>query len=72
MPQISFASSPTAAKADPIDFRLAHTTGEAPNALAPAAIVPAFFDATGVQPRGIPLTPGYVTGLLRNELRASR
>ncbi len=39
--------------------------GEAPNALAPPAIVAAFFDATGVAPRRIPLTPGYVTSMLR-------
>ena len=31
--------------------------GEAPNALAPPAVVAAFFDATGVQARRIPLTP---------------
>jgi nicotinate dehydrogenase subunit B len=39
--------------------------GEAPNALGPAAVVAAFFDATGVQPRRIPLTPAYVTALLK-------
>ena len=38
--------------------------GEAPNALAPPAVVAAFFDATGVQARRIPLTPEYVKSLL--------
>jgi len=38
--------------------------GEAPNALAPPAVVAAFFDATGVQARRIPLTPSYVKTLL--------
>ena len=38
--------------------------GEAPNALAPPAVAAAFFDATGVAPRRIPLTPAYVTALL--------
>ena len=41
------------------------TGGEAPNALGPPAVAAAFFDATGVQPRRIPLTPAYVTALLR-------
>jgi nicotinate dehydrogenase subunit B len=40
------------------------TGGEAPNALPPAAIAAAVFDATGVYPRRIPLTPDYVKGLL--------
>ena len=44
--------------------------GEAPNALAPQAVVAAFFDATGVQPRRIPLTPTYVQLLLKGERRA--
>ncbi len=35
--------------------------GEAPNAVAPPAVVAAVFDATGVAPRRIPLTPAYVT-----------
>jgi CO/xanthine dehydrogenase Mo-binding subunit len=39
--------------------------GEAPNALAPPAVAAAFFDATGVHPRRIPLTPAYVTTLLK-------
>jgi nicotinate dehydrogenase subunit B len=39
--------------------------GEAPNALAPPAVVAAVFDATGVAPRRIPLTPAYVTRLLQ-------
>jgi nicotinate dehydrogenase subunit B len=41
------------------------TGGEAPNALGPPAVAAAFFDATGVQPRRIPLTPAYVTTLLK-------
>ena len=40
--------------------------GEAPNALAPPAVAAAFFDATGVPPRRIPLTPAYVTTLLNS------
>ena len=40
------------------------TGGEAPNALPPPAIAAAFFDATGVNPRRIPLTPEYVKTLL--------
>jgi len=40
------------------------TGGEAPNALPPPAIAAALFDATGVYPRRIPLTPDYVKGLL--------
>ena len=46
---------------DDRDFAMA---GEAPNALVPAAVVAAFFDATGVQPRRIPLSPTYVRTLL--------
>jgi len=46
---------------DERDFAMA---GEAPNALAPAAVVAAFFDATGVQPRRNPLSPEYVRSLL--------
>lgn len=38
--------------------------GEAPNALVPPAVAAAFFDATGVTPRRLPLTPAYVTSLL--------
>jgi nicotinate dehydrogenase subunit B len=38
--------------------------GEAPNALAPPAVAAAFFDATGVVARRIPLTPAYVKSLL--------
>ena len=38
---------------------------EAANAVCPPAVVAAFFDATGVQPRRIPLTPAYVTTLLK-------
>jgi CO/xanthine dehydrogenase Mo-binding subunit len=40
------------------------TGGEAPNALPPPAIAAALFDATGVYPRRIPLTPEYVRSLL--------
>lgn len=39
--------------------------GEAPNALVPPAVAAAFFDATGIRPRRIPLTPAYVTTLLK-------
>ncbi len=38
---------------------------EAANAVCPPAVAAAFFDATGVQPRRIPLTPGYVITLLK-------
>jgi nicotinate dehydrogenase subunit B len=38
--------------------------GEAPNALGPPAVAAAFFDATGVPARRIPLTPAYVKTLL--------
>ena len=40
------------------------TGGEAPNALPPPAVAAAFFDATGVAPRRVPLTPEYVKRLL--------
>jgi CO/xanthine dehydrogenase Mo-binding subunit len=40
--------------------------GEAPNALAPPAVAAAFYDATGVAVRRIPLTPAYVTSLLKS------
>jgi len=39
--------------------------GEAANAVSPAAVAAAFFDATGVQPRRIPLTAAYVNALLK-------
>ena len=39
--------------------------GEAPNALVPPAVTGAFFDATGVAPKRIPLTPAYVSALLK-------
>jgi CO/xanthine dehydrogenase Mo-binding subunit len=39
--------------------------GEAPNAVAPPAVAAAFFDATGVAARRIPLTPAYVMKLLQ-------
>jgi nicotinate dehydrogenase subunit B len=38
---------------------------EAANAVCPPAVAAAIFDATGVQPRRIPLTPVYVTTLLK-------
>jgi len=38
--------------------------GEAANALSTSAVAAAFFDATGIQPRRIPLTPEYVRTLL--------
>jgi len=38
---------------------------EAANAVGPPAVAAAFFDATGIQPRRIPLTPAYVTTLLK-------
>jgi len=38
---------------------------EAANAVGPGAVAAAFFDATGVRARRIPLTPAYVTELLR-------
>jgi nicotinate dehydrogenase subunit B len=38
---------------------------EAANALGPPAVAAAFFDATGVVPRKLPLTPAYVTELLK-------
>lgn len=40
--------------------------GEAANALAPPAVAAAFFDATGVHARRIPLTPDYVRTLLQS------
>jgi nicotinate dehydrogenase subunit B len=41
------------------------TGGEAANAVGPPSVAAAFFDATGVQARRIPLTPAYVTTLLK-------
>jgi nicotinate dehydrogenase subunit B len=41
------------------------TGGEAANAVGPPAVAAAFFDATGVHARRIPLTPAYVTTLLK-------
>jgi CO/xanthine dehydrogenase Mo-binding subunit len=38
---------------------------EAANAVCTPAVAAAFFDATGVHPRRIPLTPAYVTTLLK-------
>ena len=38
---------------------------EAANAVVPAAVAAAFFDATGIHARRIPLTPDYVTTLLK-------
>lgn len=39
---------------------------EAANAVVPGAVVAAFFDATRIYARRIPLTPAYVTTLLKN------
>ncbi|HEY2118762.1 MAG TPA: molybdopterin cofactor-binding domain-containing protein [Candidatus Acidoferrum sp.] len=39
---------------------------EAANALGPPSVAAAFFDATGVVPRKLPLTPAYVTMLLKD------
>jgi nicotinate dehydrogenase subunit B len=39
---------------------------EAANAVCPPAVAAAVFDATGVQARRIPLTRGYVSGLLKS------
>jgi nicotinate dehydrogenase subunit B len=39
---------------------------EAANAVVPPAVAAAFFDATGVHARRIPLTPAYVTSLLKS------
>jgi nicotinate dehydrogenase subunit B len=38
---------------------------EAANALVPAAVAAAIFDATGVPVRRLPMTPAYVAGLLK-------
>ena len=38
--------------------------GESPNALVPPAVAAAVFDATGVQPRKLPMTPEYIKALL--------
>lgn len=42
------------------------TGGEAANAVAPAAIAAAFYDATGIPARRLPLTRSYVLSLLKN------
>jgi CO/xanthine dehydrogenase Mo-binding subunit len=42
---------------------------EAANALGPPAVAAALFDATGVHARRIPLTPAYVTTLLKAQSR---
>jgi CO/xanthine dehydrogenase Mo-binding subunit len=39
---------------------------EAANAVGPGAVIAAFFDATGVNARRIPLTPTYVSTLLKS------
>jgi CO/xanthine dehydrogenase Mo-binding subunit len=44
---------------------------EAANALGPPAVAAAFFDATGVHARRIPLTPAYVTTLLKAHSRTA-
>ena len=41
------------------------TGGEAANALGPPTVAAALFDATGVYPRRIPLTPVYISSLLK-------
>ena len=46
--------------------------GEGANSAPPVAIMAAFFDATGVMPRRIPLTPAYVKSLLGTPQTASR
>ena len=46
--------------------------GEAANSVTPPAIMAAFFDATGVMPRRIPLTPGYVKTLLNGARTTSK
>jgi len=45
---------------------------EAANALCPPAVAAAFFDATGVHPRRIPMTSTYVTTLLTEHRNANR
>jgi nicotinate dehydrogenase subunit B len=45
---------------------------EAANAIVPAAMAAAVFDATGVQPRRIPLTPAYLSALLKGSSKSSR
>lgn len=44
---------------------------EAANAIVPPAVTAAFFDATGVHARRIPLTPEHVTALLRTGAKPS-
>jgi len=39
---------------------------EAANAMVPPAVAAALFDATGVHPRRLPLTPSYVSSLLKS------
>jgi len=45
---------------------------EAANAVVPAAVAAAVFDATGMQPRRIPLTPAYVRELLSGKSQTPR
>ena len=45
---------------------------EAANAVVPAAVAGAFFDATGVPARRIPLTPPYVAALLARDVVDTR
>ena len=40
--------------------------GEGPNGFVAAAIASAVFDATGKQPRRLPLLPKYIRGLLKS------
>jgi nicotinate dehydrogenase subunit B len=44
---------------------------EAANAIVPPAVTAAFFDATGVPPRRMPLTSEYVIALLKTEAKSS-
>ena len=46
--------------------------GEGPNGFVAAAIANAVFDATGKQPRRLPLTPGYIRASARFVARAGR
>jgi nicotinate dehydrogenase subunit B len=45
---------------------------EAANAVVPAAVAAAVFDATGVQPRRIPLTPVYLKALFNSQAKTAR
>lgn len=45
---------------------------EAANAVVPAAVAAGVFDATGVQPRRIPLTPAYLKALFNSQAKTVR